>query len=173
MSSYRPGQRYFFCLSSRSRCYDLDHWFPNLEVAFHPLRHIPGPLFASLSTALLFYHSVRGNRAHWIIQQHQKHGSVIRIAPNKVCVSSDEGVKLIYSSKASKSYVYDIFRFRDVKICIDLLDIRQAHARRKALLPAFSRQNLLEMEPVIRHYLVTSLYWLERFDALDTPVDTF
>jgi cytochrome P450 len=79
----------------------------------------------------------------------------------------------IYSNKASKSHAYGTFKFRDVKMCIGLLDVKQAHARRKALLPAFSRQNLLEVEPVIRRHLEKFLKWLEKFDELNTPVETF
>lgn len=63
--------------------------------------------------------------------------------------------------------------FQDVKMCIALLDVKEAHGRRKALLPAFSRQNLLEMEPVIRAHLEKFLSWLENFDKTNTPVDTF
>jgi cytochrome P450 len=79
----------------------------------------------------------------------------------------------IYSNKASKSHAYDTFKFRDVKMCIRLLDVKQAHARRKALLPAFSRQNLLEVEPVIRRHLEKFLKWLEKFNESNTPVETF
>jgi len=143
------------------------------RIFFHPLRHIPGPLLPSLFAAPLFYQSVIGNRAKWIVQQHEKYGPVLRIAPNKVCVSSETGVKLIYSNKALKSHAYDTFKYRDVKMCIGLLDVQRAHARRKAILPAFSRQNLLDMEPVIRRHLERFLGWLEKFDATNTPVDTF
>lgn len=139
----------------------------------HPLHHIPGPLLSCLSTAPLFYYSLMGERASWIIRQHEKYGPVIRIAPNKVAVSAASGVKAIYNNKSPKSHSYDAFRFQDVKMCIALLDVKQAHSRRKALLPAFSRQNLLEMEPVIRHHLEQFLGWLEKFDKTNTPVDTF
>ena len=58
-------------------------------------------------------------------------------------------------------------------MCIGLLGVKEAHARRKALLPAFSRQNLLAMEPVIKRHLERFLLWLEDFDATNTAVDTF
>ena len=109
----------------------------------------------------------------WIMQQHKKYGPVIRIAPNKVSVAADEGIKMIYSNKAAKSHAYDAFRFKDVKMCIGLLDMKEAHARRKALLPAFSRQNLLEMEPVIRRHLERFLEWLVKFDQEGVAIDVF
>lgn len=109
----------------------------------------------------------------WIMQQHGLYGSVIRIAPNKICVSDDAGVKLIYGNKAAKSHAYDGFRFRDVRMCIGLLDMKDAHTRRKALLPAFSRQNLIDMEPVIRQHLERFLDWLQKFDREAVAVDTF
>jgi len=147
--------------------------FVSSRIISHPLKHIPGSTLATLSTWPLFWQSIRGKRANWIVQQHQKHGPVIRIAPHKVCISSDTGIKLIYGNKAVKTHVYDTFRYRGVKMCIGLPDVKSAHSRRKALLPAFSRQNLLEMEPVIRNHLQHFLDWLEKFEVTNTPVDTF
>lgn len=138
-----------------------------------PRRHIPGPWASTLSSTPLFIQALRGRKAMWIRSLHNQYGPVIRIAPNKVCVSSEEGIKLIYSNKAAKSHAYDGFRFRDVKMCIGLLDMKDAHTRRKALLPAFSRQNLLEMEPVIRRHLERFLEWLVKFDQKGVAVDTF
>lgn len=139
----------------------------------NPLYKIPGPWLPALSSLPLFVQSLRGRRAMWIMQQHMKYGPVIRIAPKKVAVSAEEGVKVIYSNKAAKSHVYDAFRFKDVKMCIGLLDMKDAHARRKALLPAFSRQNLVEMEPVIRQHLERFLEWLVKFDQEGVAVDVF
>lgn len=139
----------------------------------HPLHHIPGPLLARLSSTVLFLQSVKGERARWIVQQHEKYGPVVRIAPNKVVVSASNGVKAIYNNRNPKSHTYDAFRYQDVKMCIALLDVKEAHARRKTLLPAFSRQNLLEMEPVIRRHLERFLTFLGGFDKADTPVDAF
>ena len=139
----------------------------------NPLRKIPGPWLPGLSSTPLFFQSIRGKRATWIKDLHRRYGGVIRIAPHKVCVSDDMGIKLVYSNKASKSHAYDAFRFRDVKMCIGLLDMKEAHSRRKALLPAFSRQNLVEMEPVIRKHLERFLEWLVKFDQEGIAVDVF
>ena len=138
-----------------------------------PLKHVPGPLLAKITKIPLFIQSFNGNRANWIVQQHQQHGPIIRIAPNKVCVASSEGIKAIYSNKAMKSAVYDGFRYHDVKMCIGLRDIKSAHMRRKGMLPAFSQQNLAEMEPIIRFHLERFLKWLEKFDASGDFIDCF
>jgi len=138
-----------------------------------PLKHIPGPLLGTFSKFPLLFQSFRGRRASWIIEQHKKHGPVIRIAPNKVCVASQEGIKLIYSAKTSKSFAYKEFKYHDVKMCIGLLDVKSAHSRRKGLLPAFSQQNLMEMEPVIRFHLERFLKWLEKFDLSGEAIDCF
>ena len=139
----------------------------------HPLRHIPGSLAARISNAPLFWQSLSGNRIRWIMREHEKYGPVIRIAPNKVCVSADEGIKAIYNNKTSKSSAYAGFRYHQVKMCIGLLDVKSAHVRRKGLLPAFSRQNLNEMEPIIRFHLTRFLGWLEQFDQREESVDCF
>lgn len=147
--------------------------FSVAKTVLHPLRHIPGPPLACLSAIPLFLISLTGERARWMVNAHKKYGPVIRIAPNKISVSASSGVKAIYNNKNPKSHTYDTFMFQDVKMCIALLDVKEAHGRRKALLPAFSRQNLLEMEPVIRNHLEKFLDWLEKFDRTNTPVDTF
>jgi cytochrome P450 len=147
--------------------------FQIVNYFWHPLRHIPGPVFSKISRAPLLYESLRGRRVRWIMKQHERHGPVIRIAPKKVCVAAEQGIKQIYSNKASKSHAYDAFRYHDVKMCIGLLDVKSAHARRKGLLPAFSRQNLKEMEPVIRLHLERFLQWLEKFDQLGQAIDVF
>ena len=139
----------------------------------HPLKHIPGSFVSSITALPLFYQSLRGRRIRWILAQHERYGPVVRIAPGKVCVASDEGIKQIYSTKTSKSHAYDTFRYQDVKMCIGLLEMKSAHARRKGLLPAFSRQNLLEMEPVIRLHLERFLVWLQKFDQMNQAVDVF
>lgn len=58
-------------------------------------------------------------------------------------------------------------------MCIGLRDVKSAHARTKALLPAFSRQNLFQIELVIRKQLERFLAWLEKFDEINTAIDTF
>jgi cytochrome P450 len=147
--------------------------FQIVNYFWHPLRHIPGPVLSKISRAPLLYESLCGRRVRWIMKQHERHGPVIRIAPKKVCVAAEQGIKQIYSNKASKSHAYDAFRYHDVKMCIGLLDVKSAHARRKGLLPAFSRQNLTEMEPVIRLHLERFLQWLEKFDQLGQAIDVF
>jgi cytochrome P450 len=139
----------------------------------HPLSHIPGSFGARTSRAPLFYQSLRGRRIHWIREQHARYGPVVLISPTKVCVASDEGIKKVYSNKASKSHMYDAFKYQDVKMCIGLLDVKSAHARRKGLLPAFSRQNLMEIEPVIRLHLERFLEWLKKFDQMNQSIDVF
>lgn len=138
-----------------------------------PLRHIPGPWLAKITTIPLFIQSFNGDRAKWILQQHHYHGPVIQISPNKVCVASDEGIKAIYSNKAKKSSAYEAFHYHDVKMCIGLQDPKSAHLRRKGMLPAFSRQNLMEMEPVIRFHLERFLDWLNKFHDTGEYIDCF
>lgn len=143
------------------------------QLLFHPLRAIPGPLLARVSPFPLFIESIKGNRMNWIVAQHNKHGPVIRIAPGKVCVADQSGIKAIYSNKAMKSSMYQNFMYKDTPMCIGLLTVKAAHQRRKALLPAFSRQVLIEMEPVIRSHLITFLNWLETFDERKEAIDAF
>lgn len=107
----------------------------------------------------------------WIASLHTRYGPVIRIAPSKVCVAASEGIKMIYNNKAAKSSAYEGFKYHDVKMCIGIPDVKSAHLRRKGLLPAFSHQNLMELEPVIRFHLERFLKWLEKFHYSGEAVD--
>lgn len=100
-------------------------------------------------------------------------GLSFALRPTKSAWPQTEGFKLIYNNKATKSSAYDGFKYRDVKMCIGLRDVKAAHIRRKGLMPAFSHQNLMEMEPVIRFHLERFLKWLEKFDHTGEYIDCF
>jgi benzoate 4-monooxygenase len=61
-----------------------------------PLRSIPGPPLAALSSVWLFYQARRGKRFLAIDELHQKHGSLIRIQPHHVSVSDPKAISIIY-----------------------------------------------------------------------------
>ncbi|KAI1193046.1 putative benzoate 4-monooxygenase cytochrome P450 [Nemania serpens] len=76
------------------------------------LRHIPGPLLASL-TDFQRVHWVTTKRAHLIVQDlHAKYGEVVRIGPNMVSFSNPEAVPVVYITKPGfpKSEFYSVLR---------------------------------------------------------------
>jgi hypothetical protein len=61
----------------------------------HPLRRVPGPRLAAITTQW----QVRKIRAGkpFLQDVHEKYGPVVRIGPNRISVSSEEGFNKIYS----------------------------------------------------------------------------
>ena len=51
---------------------------------FSPLSKYPGPLFASYSRLWYTYVSWRGTQHDVFPRLHEKHGDVVRVAPNEV-----------------------------------------------------------------------------------------
>jgi cytochrome P450 len=94
---------------------------------FHPLASIPGPFSASLSRIWITKHSWGGDMNWTMIDQHNKHGSLVRTGPNEVSVSDLSAIKQIYGAgtRFRKSDWYsvwqghrkfDIFPERDERI---------------------------------------------------------
>ena len=63
---------------------------------FHPLRKVPGPVFARFSGA---WRNIRYFRSTWhedILELHEKYGPVVRIAPNEVSFVDPKALTALY-----------------------------------------------------------------------------
>jgi hypothetical protein len=67
----------------------------------HPLKHIPGPFWASVTRLWMIHHVLRG-------ALHQKYGPLVRISPNEVACANPEAIRKIYpmSKPLEKSNFY-------------------------------------------------------------------
>lgn len=63
------------------------------------LRGIPGPYLASVTDFWRFRIQYFGPILPTLGELHQRHGTVVRIGPNKVSVSSAKNVKTIYTNR--------------------------------------------------------------------------
>lgn len=78
-----------------------------------PLRTVPGPAIAQLTSLALKWNELCANRTLYIHALHQKYGPVVRIAPNEVSFTSWPALKEIYCSVGSgydKTEFYDLFK---------------------------------------------------------------
>jgi len=63
-----------------------------------PLKHIPGPWFASCSILYRFYYAViKGNWHNDLTNLHRRYGDIVRIAPNEVSIWDPRVVGEIYA----------------------------------------------------------------------------
>ncbi|KAI8870958.1 hypothetical protein GQ42DRAFT_121535, partial [Ramicandelaber brevisporus] len=67
---------------------------------FHPLRHIPGPLYGSLLPGYTIYHAIFKNATESWLELHEKYGPVVRAEPGRVSFADKAAVKTIYSTHA-------------------------------------------------------------------------
>ena len=79
---------------------------------FSPLRNIPGPFFAKITTKWLTINECLGNRSLLVHRAHEKYGPVIRLAPNELSFSDPSCIQELYMnhSKFPKSPRYEGFQ---------------------------------------------------------------
>ncbi|RFU23899.1 hypothetical protein B7463_g12441, partial [Scytalidium lignicola] len=115
-----------------------------------PLRKIPGPFLAKLTSKRLTIANLSGQQTSTIHKWHQQYGPVIRISPNEVSFSSIDVIKDIYgqSSAYLKAPIYDTFTLKPSGIFI-MRNKEHHRDRRRMLSNAFSQTNLFEAEPIV------------------------
>lgn len=73
---------------------------------FHPLRHFPGPFWASLSDFFKLW-ILHTKQAHTLgLEYHEKYGPVVRAAPNLLAVNDPLLLPHIYHRRVDKTDVY-------------------------------------------------------------------
>ena len=71
--------------------------FASYRLFFHPLAKVPGPRIAAITGLWLAFKVSRGNIQRIQQHLHNEYGSVVRIAPNEVSLSSTEALRTIYT----------------------------------------------------------------------------
>ncbi|KAL5408614.1 hypothetical protein PMIN04_011337 [Paraphaeosphaeria minitans] len=131
------------------------------------IQSIPGPLVAKFSNLWLLYQARRGRRYEAVHAAHEKHGTLVRIAPNHVSVADPEAIPVIYGHGNGflKSDYYDAF----VSIRRGLFNTRDRaeHTRkRKTVSHTFSAKSVGQFEQYIHHNLEElQRQWDRRADA--------
>ncbi|KAF2501404.1 cytochrome P450 [Lophium mytilinum] len=110
---------------------------PVLVVALHPLRRLPGSFWSKICPLPLIIQCRKARRSAWILEQHEKHGVFVRIAPDHVSIADPQALNQIYGHKTGFLKEPVLFNTRDMSI----------HQRkRKYVSPAFSARNLQDFE---------------------------
>ncbi|KAH4074020.1 hypothetical protein HBH70_113370 [Parastagonospora nodorum] len=118
---------------------------------FHPLRHFPGPFWASVTRLWIAYHNVQRDECEIELALHKKHGPVLRITPTLLLVSDATKLPEVYTRQANKSDHYVTGSFGEQESLFNMKEHKiHAHYRKIAAGPyAFS--NVKKMEPLIDH----------------------
>ncbi|KAJ5495040.1 cytochrome monooxygenase aflU [Penicillium diatomitis] len=74
------------------------------RVFFHPLRKIPGPKLAAMSTAYQFYYEIikQGTFIWHLEKLHEIYGPIVRIGPREVHIKDSEYYETIYASSGRR-----------------------------------------------------------------------
>ncbi|KAF2748279.1 flavonoid 3',5'-hydroxylase [Sporormia fimetaria CBS 119925] len=130
---------------------------------FHPLRHFPGPFWASVTRLWIAYHNIKGDECEVELALHRKYGPVLRVTPTLLLVSDATKLPEIYNRQASKSNHYITGSFGKTESLFNMQDHKHhAHFRKIAAGPyAFS--NVKRMEPLLDHRIEE---WLSKIGDL-------
>ena len=66
------------------------------RVFFHPLTHIPGPIFAKLTHLWQTKSYFTGNWHSDVLKIHEKYGPVVRISPGEISFVDGDALKRLY-----------------------------------------------------------------------------
>lgn len=112
---------------------------------FHPLAHIPGPFFGRRSPWPSAMHAWKGDRHLWLEKCFNKHGNVLRVAPNTVLFRNPAAYRDIYGSRANvrRADFYDGLRRSDNETSTLTYTDNAMHARSRRMLDlAFTSSSL-------------------------------
>ncbi|KAL2782939.1 cytochrome P450 [Aspergillus keveii] len=118
---------------------------------FHPLRKVPGPLFAKIFNQYMVPSTLRLRRAQRLEKLHREYGPVVRVAPNEVSIADWKVYREIYSTKANAKTdeFYAPASFLDHENIFSMRNKAQHAARRKMQSQPYSQQAVLQNEALI------------------------
>ena len=125
------------------------------RITFHPLASYPGPKIAALTRLWYSYHLVNGTLVEEVRRLHDSYGTVIRIAPDELAVTSSSGWKDIYGFRRGKPEMSkDTPWYKDAAPDFGILSAdREKHAYYRRLMSrGFSDAALQEQEPIVQSY---------------------
>lgn len=118
---------------------------------FHPLKNIPGPFWASVSSFWLYQSIHRAKYENYHLPIHKKYGPIVRFAPNHVEVSDPDAIEIIYGPKLdfAKAPFYKVFdsHISSTPDSFSCLDSKTHDRRRRAVAPFYTQAAILEYEP--------------------------
>ncbi|KAF3184244.1 hypothetical protein TWF225_008308 [Orbilia oligospora] len=140
------------------------------RVYFHPLAGIPGPKFQLISLYFSrIYWTTNENKGTFLFRLqgwHEKYGPIVRTAPNMVHFNDIDTYNQIF--KVGTKYPKSATLYTNPTTqgsLLNITDFHEAHLRRSALQPYFSKQSVRRLEGLINSKVSK---FLDRLDGMDT-----
>ncbi|KZL68265.1 cytochrome p450 [Colletotrichum incanum] len=125
---------------------------PAIRLATNPLRKVPGPWYADWTSLVLTYQTLRGRCPDYVQSLHEKHGPVVRIAPDYVAISDVPSAKQIHSVKTGYLKAPWYRKLGQEIVTVFNTTDPALHRRYRALLsPGLTDTALKPMAPIVEH----------------------
>lgn len=116
---------------------------------FHPLRHFPGPFWASVTRLWIAYHNIKADECEVELALHRKYGPVLRVTPTLLLVSDATKLPEVYNRQSNKSNHYITGSFGKTESLFNMREHKHhAHFRKIAAGP-YSFSNVRKMEGLV------------------------
>lgn len=141
---------------------------------FHPLSHIPGPFWASITNLHRFYYDYIKNGTYYrqFDRYQARYGPVIRIAPNEVLLTNPSHYDKIYNVTTDFFKDPSFYTLSGANTALFSIIHNEDHRRYRALLnPFFSRRSVLEQEDMVQDKVAQLLARIENDSARGEPTE--
>ncbi|KAH9219145.1 cytochrome P450 [Leptodontidium sp. 2 PMI_412] len=118
---------------------------------WHPLAQFPGPFLASWTDLWQTYQFLTLQQPYHLTELHEKYGSIVRYGPDKLSITDEACISLIYQKSASampKTEFYDAYGSTHPTV-FGMRDTEAHSMRRRHMSHSFSPAYVKEMEPFI------------------------
>ncbi|ORX70572.1 cytochrome P450 [Linderina pennispora] len=132
---------------------------------FSPLRHIPGPFLARITSKRNQIISMIGKIGHYAQHEYDTYGDLYVLEPNAVAISNPSDIRTVFGSHAFlKSSFYEALNVFGIPNTVSAMDPTFVGMRKRQLGPYFNPVYLGKMEPaILKHgYLALKNAWEER-----------
>ncbi|KAI0849729.1 cytochrome P450 [Daldinia vernicosa] len=121
------------------------------RLLLHPLSSYPGPFLAKITDGYAGVLSAQKRLPLVTWQLHERYGSVIRLAPNRLLFNSVTAFRSIYQNddRITKSFTYELLTRNKVYSVFNTLDRDLHRAKRKLVGHAFSERSIRSFEPAL------------------------
>lgn len=142
------------------------------RILLHPLRGYPGPFLAKLTAWYAGYYAIDKSLHLKLLENHQKYGSVFRLAPNRLVFNTTTAFRAIYQSdQLIKSHTYQSTA-KDFKVNLFTERNRDAHrAKRKIIGQVLTERSMRLFEPILRQQTDICLKQILEAAKSSTPVN--
>ncbi|OTB19780.1 hypothetical protein K445DRAFT_150069 [Daldinia sp. EC12] len=141
-------------------------------ILLHPLRQYRGPLLSKLTELFAGSHAFKKDLHLEILRCHEKYGSVVRLAPNRLVFNSVTALQDIYQSdRVSKAYTYGNSVRNNVDNVFTARNKDVHRVKRKMIAPAFSERAIKSFEPTVEDNISVYLKGILEASQTSQPVN--